>query len=34
MFQWPGQDDDQFESQYASLQRELDNLEREFAAGD
>jgi hypothetical protein len=30
MFQWPGQDDDLFESQYASLQRELGNLEREF----
>ena len=31
MFQWPGQDDDQFESQYASLQREFDNIEREFS---
>jgi len=31
MFQWPGQPDDLFESQYASLRRELDNVEREFA---
>jgi hypothetical protein len=31
MFQWPGQPDDLFESQYASLQRELANIEREFA---
>jgi len=32
MFQWPGQPDDLFESQYASLQREFANIEREFAA--
>jgi hypothetical protein len=32
MFQWPGQPDELFESQYASLQRELANIEREFAA--
>ena len=34
MFQWPGQDDVLFESQYASLRREFANIEREFAAGD
>ena len=34
MFQWPGQDDDLFESQYASLRREFDNIEREFAVVD
>jgi hypothetical protein len=34
MFQWPGQDDELFESQYASLQREFANIEREFASGD
>jgi hypothetical protein len=32
MFQWPGQPDELFESQYASLQREFGNIEREFAA--
>jgi hypothetical protein len=32
MFQWPGQPDEQFESQYASLQREFVNIERAFAA--
>jgi hypothetical protein len=32
MFQWPGQPDDLFESQYASLQREFANIERDFAA--
>ena len=32
MFQWPGQPDELFESQYASLRRELGNLERELAA--
>jgi hypothetical protein len=32
MFQWPGQSDELFESQHASLQREFENLEREFAA--
>ena len=32
MFQWPGQPDELFESQYASLQREFANIEREFAA--
>jgi hypothetical protein len=31
MFQWPGQPDDLFEGQYASLRREFVNLEREFA---
>jgi hypothetical protein len=30
MFQAPGQPDDQFEGQYASLQREFENLERLF----
>jgi hypothetical protein len=30
MFQAPGQPGEQFESQYASLQREFDNLERRF----
>lgn len=32
MFQSPGMPDDLFESQHASLRRELDNLERLFAA--
>ena len=32
MFQWPGQPDELFESQYASLQREFGNIERQFAA--
>ncbi len=32
MFQWPGQPDELFESQYASLQREFANIERDFAA--
>jgi hypothetical protein len=32
MFQWPGQPDELFESQYASLQREFSNIERKFAA--
>jgi hypothetical protein len=32
MFQAPGQPDEQFEGQYASLLREFENLEREFAA--
>jgi hypothetical protein len=31
-FQWPGQPDELFESQYASLRREFGNIEREFAA--
>ena len=31
MFQWPGQPDELFESQHASLVRELPNVEREFA---
>ena len=30
MFQAPGQPDEQFESQHASLRREFDNLERRF----
>jgi hypothetical protein len=30
MFQAPGQPEEQFESQYASLLRELENLERRF----
>jgi hypothetical protein len=30
MFQAPGQPDEQFDGQYASLQREFDNLERRF----
>ena len=30
MFQAPGQSDEQFESQHASLLRELENLERRF----
>jgi Polyketide cyclase / dehydrase and lipid transport len=30
MFQAPGQPDEQFEGQYASLRRELGNLERRF----
>lgn len=33
MFQGHGQSDELFESQYASLQRELGNLEAEFAGG-
>ncbi|HKD33791.1 MAG TPA: SRPBCC family protein [Gaiellaceae bacterium] len=32
MFQAPGQPEEQFESQYASLCREFDNLERRFGA--
>jgi len=32
MFQAPGQPDHQFESQYASLLRELENLERRFGS--
>jgi hypothetical protein len=32
MFQWPGQPDELFESQYASLLREFGNIEHEFAA--
>jgi hypothetical protein len=31
MFQGPGQSDELFESQYASLLREFENIEREFA---
>jgi hypothetical protein len=31
MFQAPGQPDEQFEGQYASLLRELANIEQEFA---
>jgi hypothetical protein len=30
MFQAPGQPDDQFESQHASLLREFENLKRRF----
>jgi hypothetical protein len=30
MFQAPGQPDEQFESQHASLLREFENLERRF----
>ena len=33
MFQLPGQPDEQFESQYASLRREFGNIEREFDGG-
>jgi hypothetical protein len=32
MFQWPGQPDELFESQHASLVREFENIEREFVA--
>jgi hypothetical protein len=32
MFQAPGMPDDLFESQYESLVREFDNIQREFAA--
>jgi len=32
MFQGPGQPDEIFDAQYRSLLRELENLEREFAA--
>jgi hypothetical protein len=32
MFHWPGQPQELFESQHASLVREFENLEREFAA--
>jgi len=32
MFQWPGQPNEVFDSQYASLRREFDNIEQEFAA--
>ena len=33
MFQGPGMPDERFESQHASLRRELENVERRFAAG-
>ena len=33
MFQAPGQPDEQFENQYASLRREFENLERRFGSG-
>ncbi len=33
MFQAPGMPDELFDSQYESLRREFENLEREFAAG-
>ena len=33
MFQGPEQSDELFEGQYASLRREFENTEREFAAG-
>ena len=33
MFQGPGMPDELFDSQYASLRREFQNIEREFAAG-
>ena len=33
MFQSPGQSEALFEQQYASLQREFENIEREFGAG-
>ena len=33
MFQLPGQSDELFETQYASLRREFGNIEREFASG-
>jgi hypothetical protein len=32
MFQGPGQPDQQFESQYASLRLEFENLERRFGS--
>ena len=32
MFRWPGQPEDLFESQHRSLQREFENIEREFSA--
>ncbi len=32
MFRWPGQPEEIFESQHRSLQREFQNLEREFSA--
>jgi hypothetical protein len=32
MFQAPGQPDEQFETQHASLLRELENLQRRFGA--
>lgn len=32
MFQAPGQPDEQFESQYASLLREFENLQRRFGS--
>src|SRR5262245_19721820 len=32
MFQAPGQPEEQFEGQYASLRREFDNLERRFGS--
>jgi hypothetical protein len=31
MFQWPDMSDELFESQYASLLREFDNIQREFS---
>jgi hypothetical protein len=33
MFQGPGMPDELFDSQYASLRREFQNIEREFGAG-
>jgi hypothetical protein len=33
MFQAPGQPEEQFEGQFASLRREFDNLERRFGRG-
>jgi hypothetical protein len=33
MFQGPGQSDELFEGQHASLRREFENIEREFASG-
>ena len=33
MFQGPEQSDELFEGQYASLRREFENIEREFASG-
>ena len=33
MFQAPGQPDEQFENQHASLLREFENLERRFGLG-
>lgn len=34
MFRWPGQAEELFDSQYRSLLRELDNIEREFSTSD